>query len=304
MKKKLLSIFFSSLLLLSAVGCGSQPPEDLDEELPPEIEFTMEAYQDADGILRLTQKDETGAESIIETGGLSITVTKGETVESAMTYFDYVSIEPFREGDTFEGWMEYSVTITVDEDGFEDYTSEIVSDKLYTTEDLMAMTVTTPGYYVAKWASIPVEDYFSAADAWHYINTSGAFAFSAAEGTMTFQQADGTQLQSSHYTYWLEEGQALNDIMGVDSYAALIGIEKEGATFTGWTLLEGDSMYWNNEPADDDTITSFFFDPTDEDVQYLLLSNAVIIRESASTEELCGLSMESNKCYYAVANWA
>lgn len=305
MKKKLISVLLLAGMLLICAACGSQNTGETDPTPDPDlaeversIEVNLNPY--VCGFLRVMEDGEER-----EYDAIGLLGAEGETIGELLSNSAFSDLTPVSDGDEFEGWMEYAVITSTDADGFDSFTYERVSDELYSTEQLLARTV--PDYaveYVAKWAGIPVEDYFNTtADAWDYVTTSGSFSFSANGGTMSFFEHDGTEYDSPYYTYWLEAGQALNDVMGTESAAALISVEKEGAQFTGWTLYEADSAWWNSESADEDGISSFLYNEEYEDSRYLLLANAGIIRENASSEELCGISVEDGKSYFAQANW-
>lgn len=318
-KKKLSALMLAGIFMLACTGCSSQNAEpsaaaseteaaseaeieDLEEEIDREIDVCLNAYDEKGGMISITETGFDGSSETFEMGLLGILAAEGETIGHAMDYFGYSDITPVPGDYTFEGWLEYVEVESVDEDGFESMHYELLTDKLYTTEQLFELTVPDHAVnYIAKWAEIPAEKYFHS-EVWENAESSGAFAFSSNGGEMTFFAYD-EEFTSNTYTYWMDGGQALNDIMGTEYGAALIGIEKDGAEFTGWTLYEGDSAFWNDEPTEEDGITSFLFDPEDEDVQYLLLRNAEVIRELSSTEELCGISIEDGKCYFAEANW-
>lgn len=298
MKKLIFSLLLSTSLLAACAGCGeqSQTPDDFDD-VEWEIEVNLEGYQQEDGVIRFKEADGTDS----ETGGLGILAAEGMTIGDALSACGYSDLDPVREGDTFEGWMEYKTVTTEDEDGFETTDMVAIPEKLYTTAELMDMTVHADGVnYVAKWAGIPAEDYF-VVDAWDYVSTAGVFSLSANGGSMTFRDSDGMEGNFAAYTYWLEDGQTLHDIMGTEYYAELTDITKEGAEFVGWTLYQADSIFWNSESVEDEEITYFLVDEENEDVRYLLLTNAVIVEEAISTEELFDLSLEGN--YFAEANW-
>ena len=59
-----------------------------------------------------------------------------------------------------EGWMEYRDIMEVDEtDGYEYLVSyEKVSDNLYTTEEILDMTLDAHTTFIAKWESIPDDE--------------------------------------------------------------------------------------------------------------------------------------------------
>lgn len=306
MKKKLISALLMAGMLLSCAACGNQNTDNVEPTPEPGLveadERTIDVYLDSYecGLLRVM---EDGEEQ--EYGSIGLLAAQGDTIGGLLNHSGFSELTPVSDEDEFEGWMEYKLIITTDEDGFETFTYELVSEELYTTEQLLERTVADYAVdYVAKWASIPVEDYFNeTADAWDVITTSGSFSFSANGGTMSFHEYDDREYDNPTYTYWLESGQALNDVMGTESAAALIDVTKDGAEFTGWTLYEADSAWWNNEIVEEDDITSYLYDEQYEDTRYLLLANAEIIRENSPTEELCGMSVEDGKSYFALANW-
>lgn len=323
-KKQITTLLLTGIMILTAAGCGSQTTEttaaseskaeaetaaaseeeteNADDFVERNIDVCLNSYDEKGGMFSITEDDGNGGTNVYDFGLVGLLAAEGETIESAMNACGYSAIEPASDDFTFEGWFEYVETTTIDEDGFESSNSELVTDVMYTTEELLALTVPDhPVYYIAKWAEIPAEEYFHS-EVWENTESSGAFAFSSNGGEMTFFAYD-EEFTSNTYTYWMDGGQALNDIMGTEYGAALIDIKMDGAEFTGWTLYEGDSAFWNDEPTEEDGITSFLFDPEDEDVQYLLLRNAEVIRELSSTEELCGISIEDGKCYFAEANW-
>lgn len=181
-------------------------------------------------------------------GGFLKVMEEGETTASE---FDSIGLLA-EEGQTIEEALTYF--------GFSDLEAELEGDEL---EGWMEYTQTTD------------EDYF-VSEVWEDASSFGSFSFHANGGTMLFIEENGTEFDSPVYTYWLEEGQALNDIMNTEYGAGLIGIEKEDAEFTGWTLYEADSAFWSSEEAEDEQITCFLFDEENEDVKYLLLENATI----------------------------
>lgn len=314
----------TGILVLASTGCGNQSAETAavsqteteiettaepeaeseDEEwIDREIDVCLNSYDENGGMISITETNFDGSSETFEFGLLGILAAEGETIGSALDFSGYSDIAPVSSDYTFEGWLEYVDVQSVDEDGFDTFHYELLTDKMYTTEQLLALTIPDHGVnYVAKWAEIPVEEYFHD-DVWENAESSGAFAFYANGGTMTFFSYTGNELESDNYTYWLDEGMALNDVMGTEYWDALIDITKDGAEFTGWTLYQGDSAFWNSEETNEDDITNFLFDPDDEDTRYLLLRNAEVIRELASSEELCGISLEPGKCYFAEANW-
>lgn len=86
----------------------------------------------------------------------------GTSIETqTKDYFKFNS-EPTKANATFEGWMEFKVEWKTKSTGeeYEDYT--LVSQKLYTTAEMLALPV--PSYdvaYVAKWSDMSFDDYYA-----------------------------------------------------------------------------------------------------------------------------------------------
>lgn len=298
MKNKLIfTLFTASSLMISTTFCNSLIFA-AEEEWERDIDILLDAYDVVGGMLKVTESNS----DINEYSGIGILGFEGETIKDALDYFEYSAIEPFNENDEFEGWAEYAEVISEDSD----FSYEFVSEKLYTTEELLELVVPDHAInYVAKWASIPFEEYFTA-EAWDDSTSSGAFAFVANGGIMTFYESEDIQYECYAYTYWLNENQALNEIMGTEYYAAFISIEKEDDEFLGWTLYEADDAFWSDEISEEEDLSFLPYSDEDgyEDVRYIVLRNAEITEENAPTEKLCALAVEEEKCYLAVANWA
>lgn len=316
-KKRLFLLTVSMMLALG--GCGFskeategayeeeiQEEESYEEEFYEEtertIDITLDGYCDAGGQISLTEIDANGDEYTFETDILGLLAAPGETIGDAMDYSDLMPVC----GDyTFEGWLEYTETAVTDEDGFETSKREIVSDRLYTTEELLALPVSDhPVWYVAKWDAIPIEEYFVENPLAAYLDSSssGGFAFGANGGELTFFTNDQNEYTTSGYVYWMEDDQALNDIMGTENGDALISIEKEGAEFDGWTLYEAESLFFTEEKVENEELKCFSFMEAEEYGFYILMRNPVIYGEHLPTEQLCGITCEG-KNYYAVAAW-
>lgn len=319
MKRTLTAILLCVLLTLTLFGCGSEQLSDADvpddgadttvlpggavETPQPEYAIYLNAYEEAGGRMSVTETDGSGAAVTNCYGGIGLMAAPGDTVGQALAGADYADLTPFADGDTFEGWMEYTETVTTDDNGLESFFYALVSDRVYSLQELMELPVEHDANYVAKWATVPAEQYFLLANRNDRPSDTLAFAFSASGGNMSFMEAEGAEYTAATYVYWLEPGQALNDIMGTASGAALIDIFRDDCVFDGWTLYEADSASWSEEPVEGEGITCLPYDdgagwnPT-----YLLLENAEIIRDAAPTEELCGFTVQ-DKCYFAVANW-
>lgn len=291
MKKSLICILAVFALLLAA--CGQQETPAMETEPDREIDICLSDYYGMVGVMRA---DMDGNMEYCEFNAISVLGAPGEIILDRFTSNGFSEIVPVLEGDSFEGWMECRY-----DDELGHYV--IVSETLYSTEELMAMPV--PGEsveYVAKWAGIPVEEYFIS-DPFEEASSSGNFVLSGNGGSLQFFTADNEEYTSTSYGYSLEEGQALNDVMGTPFNDAFIGITKDGEVFTGWTVYMADDFFLSSEPSDEaDMLSIVCDDKGDDGVWYALLRNATVLDENMSTEQLCGLTCNGEN-YLAVANW-
>lgn len=154
MKKLLAMIMLVCMFALGLAGCGGSNSEVTEPCL------TFDAY--GNGCLIVEESDGEGGTVTSETGSYTFTVLEGETVGDVLDAQGVKSMKPELRNDTFEGWMEFKEIITTDKDGFETREYERLSgDTLYTTQEVMERPLPEyPVSYVAKWASIPMEDYF------------------------------------------------------------------------------------------------------------------------------------------------
>lgn len=326
MKKKTATCFFlTASILLTLCGCGStgssadtasrtadtenDTPDSSDtdsngidtsdETFERTIDITLDGYEPVNGLLSAKDADGT----VYEFDTIGLLAAPGETIGDVM---DYTDLTPVCDGYTFEGWLEYAYTMTTDADGFEEERREIISDQLYSTDELLALTV--PDHeimYVAKWDAIPIEEYFVTDPLAAYVDSSssGGFAFAANGGELVFFNSEqGEEYSGIGFCYWLDDDQALNDIMGTEYNDALIGIEKEGAEFDGWTLYEAESLFFIEEKHENDELKCFSFTEDEDYGVYALLQNPVLYGEHLPTEQLCAITCEG-KNFYAVATW-
>ena len=67
----------------------------------------------------------------------------GMTIAQLMEEWDIESIEPYCEGFDFLGWIAYESIIGVDENGWEEFTENLLFDgKVFTTEEMMSLELT------------------------------------------------------------------------------------------------------------------------------------------------------------------
>lgn len=247
MKKKMFAACMMLVLILTMMaGCASKQSEEVDRE----IDISFDTCEIDGAYLSVKEDDGNGDILESELDGLGILAAEGETIGSALEHGGYLEVTPVLEGDEFEGWMEYVEVVTTDEFGFEESDYELLTDNIYSTEELLALTVDADGaMYVAKWAGIPVEEYFQDREAWEGdVTATGSFSLRSGGGQMLFQEADGTAYSSPSYTYWLEEDATLGETVGTEYGASLLALDNYCAMFSGWTLYEADSVFWNEEP--------------------------------------------------------
>lgn len=308
MKKTRIAFLLAAAMLLTLLaGCAAEPtiPEEPAVNEEPIVEqpiyFTLDAYGMAGGMLSVTQSGDEGIESI----AWGFEGAEGDTLGDVLAAQEITALDAYLDGDELEGWMVYEEIVSTDGE----YTYELRSgETIYTTQELMELTV--PSYnaaYVAKWASIPVEDYFPEEDYMFDANeTTGTFILNAGGGTMSFQSLDGSEeFDSAVYSYWMADGQTINDLAATEEWDTLVSVEKDGAAFTGWTVYEGSSVTWNSEESADDAAMSFPYvvdDPSYEGFEYIHITDCVLYQEGMSTEELLSVANHS-KTYYAFANW-
>ena len=296
MKKLLICVLMMAVLLS---GCAQQatPMEEMEAETM-EAEFERDidiGLMDEYGVIRVELEDIDGSLISEDYNGISTLGAVGEPMGNC--FADYLSITPILEGDSFEGWMECAYDYDIG-----NYV--IVSDTLYSTEELMAMPVPEAAVeFVAKWAGIPVEEYFAmdTGDMIEGATTSGIFTFCGNGGVLEFQSFSGEEYTSVGYAYSLEDGQALNDVMGTEYGDSLIGASKDGAEFTGWTLYMADDLFWSYEPVEEEDILCLVYD--ENGIGYVLLRNATVVGENMPTEQLCGMTAYGEN-YLAMANWS
>lgn len=292
MKKRLICILAVFSLLLAACGQQEAPAMETEPELDREIDICLSDYY---GMIGAMETDMDGNVEYCEYNAISVLGAPGEIFLDRFSE-RYSEITPVLEGDSFEGWME----CRYDEE-LGHYV--IVSETVYSTEELMALAVPESSVeYVVKWAGIPMEEYF-VSDPFEEASSSGVFNLSANGGSMGFRTSDGSEYTSGIYGYTLEEGESLNDVMGTEFNDTLVDISKEGAAFTGWTVYMAEDLFLSHEIVEEEDMLCLVFDENGyEGVVYALLRNATVVDENMSTEDLCGITCNGEN-YLAVANW-
>lgn len=130
------------------------------------------------------------------------------------------------------------------------------------------------------------------------------FAFSGNGGSIQMHNYNNEEYKTVAYSYALEYGQALNDVMGTEYGDAITGMTKDGAEFLGWTLYMADEITWSNEEIYDTEILCLLYnDSGSRGAEYALLKNGSLVGEYMPTEQLCGMTAYGEN-YLAVAIWS
>lgn len=84
----------------------------------------------------------------------------GTTIKQQTERFD-LSAKPQKDGATFEGWIQAKIVYEKDDDGNLVSRCERISDKIYKTEEILAMKVPHDDtVFAAKWSNMDVEEYY------------------------------------------------------------------------------------------------------------------------------------------------
>ena len=230
-----------------------------------------------------------------ETGGYGFIATPGQTIGEVLENSGIVSVEPVLEGDEFEGWMEVTVAVTVDEDGFEWQEYSLIPDAIYTTEELLALTIPECSVmYVAKWASTPAEDYYAPYEAETIVMSS--ITLLTGEGVMVKNSEEGPY-EAAMSVATVEPGQTFGEVLELDAIAAM---NAEGKLFAGWTVYEynTDAMETSETCVEEEGVLCF---EVFEDY-HMVLREYTLCYELISTEELAEIVCEETD-HVVIAGW-
>lgn len=303
--KKLLSILCSLLLAAGILaGCSggdsSISSSDGGNEQLQEVYLTLDAYSMV-GMLSCYEDDGTGTMAENLTGAYSFIAHPGQSVSQVLEQAGVANISVVSEEDTFEGWMVYKETITLDADGFETHTFELISgDSLFTMDELLEQEMSDFSvYYVAKWAGISPEEYYEM-----YEQTYNSFDEDYIEYYLSLYSNDGVIYMGEEEPYYeidlggyaLVTGSTLGDAIDTP----IQRVEKEGAAFTGWSVYTAPVYDVLAEAPDALNENELGIDMGD--YGYLLLQDYCFYSENATTDELCSIICEEIH-YFAVPNW-
>ena len=281
MKKRVFAVIMILCLLFAAV-CLAQ------EEV--QVDVTFESYMEAGGVLNVTW-----TEYADETGGLGLIGTPGQTIGEMLQNNGVLSMEPMLEGDVFEGWMEVELITTVDEDGFDWTEYSLIPEPVYTTEELMTLTVPDHNVmYVAKWAGIPAEEYFAPYE--DETIALPSITLLCGEGNMLVT-GEEEQYEANWSVATIEPGQTFGEVLELDTREI---IAPEGKVFAGWTILDyaTAAMEISETPVEKEGVLCF---ELFEDY-YVVLHDSYACAEMLTTEELAGYSCEGLD-HMVVAVW-
>lgn len=268
MKKNLFVLLTALCLLFAAAGLAEEENQ---------VDVTLEGYMEAGGMLYVTWTDNAD-----ETGGLGMIGTPGQTISDVLKKDGILSVEPMLEGDTFEGWMEVAVTVTVDEFGFAENEYSLVPDQCYTTEELLVLTVPDHNVtYMAKWAGIPVEEYFAPYEEETIVMPS-----------ITLLGGEGNWSVAT-----VEPGQTFGEVLALDTMDV---VAPEGKLFVGWTVYEYnvENMETSETCVEEEGVLCFELFEN----YHMVLREYTVCHELLSTEDLSAIVCEASD-YAVVAAW-
>ena len=268
MKKNLFVLLTALCLLFAAAGLAEEENQ---------VDVTLEGYMEAGGMLYVTWTDNAD-----ETGGLGMIGTPGQTISDVLQKDGILSVEPMLEGDTFEGWMEVAVTVTVDEFGFAENEYSLVPDQCYTTEELLVLTVPDHNVtYMAKWAGIPVEEYFAPYEEETIVMPS-----------ITLLGGEGNWSVAT-----VEPGQTFGEVLALDTMDV---VAPEGKLFVGWTVYEYnvENMETSETCVEEEGVLCFELFEN----YHMVLREYTVCHELLSTEDMSAIVCEASD-YAVVAAW-
>ena len=280
-------------LLIALVLCLLLPPLCLAEEEAPICNFDFDAYYMVDAMLQLTYADG----SVVETGGWGISCewTEGKTIGDVVAGYDVTGVEALYAEDTFEGWLAFDVTTTVDEDGWEEYVYTLATGELLTTEEVMALPLPESyTMYVAKWAGIPAEEYFPAEESGEefVVYMPSATLLANRGGILIDSEDEDYEIDMNVGT--AEPGQTLGEVLELHR---VLAVTKEGYTFAGWNVYEVVEVE-TLDAAPEEGAT--YFEPYDD--WFLVFREYTLLGEKLSTEEVSAMTFGENDVY-VVAMW-
>ena len=281
MKKNLFALL-TVFCLLFTVACLAE------EEV--QVDVTLEGYSEAGGMLYVTWTEEA-----YETGGLGMIAEPGQTIGEMLQNNGVLSVEPVLDGDTFEGWMEVAVTVTIDEFGFEENEYSLIQDQCYTTEELLALAVPDHNVtYVAKWAGIPAGEYFAPYEEETIVMPS--ITLLSGEGSMLVN-AEEEQYEANWSVAPIEPGQTFGEVLELK---AMDVVAPEGKMFAGWTVYEYnvESMETSESHVEEEGVLCF---ELFEDY-HMILREYAACAELLSTEELAEYACAASD-HVAVVVW-
>lgn len=217
--------------------------------------------------------------------------------------YDLDSVAGVAVSDAFGGSMDYDVVVIANENG--SYNHILVSEILSVTEDEQMVTPLNQGHvaFVAKWASIDVEDYFtdaSAAQTTFFAPPSSVFLFAdGGELVCRYMGQENTVITTWDFGVRERPGQPLSEAL---AWEELMDVTREGAELDGWDIYEVLKMNSLEEaPAED--VMYFRTEWGGEAVFYYVLYDYNVLYEGLSTEEMLNLVVDGERDIWVVARW-
>lgn len=296
MKKVFLKIMALCMAVCMATACGNSAPV---EEESNELYLTFDAYPIFD-MAMLTCEYEDG--SMEEIGTYDFLAQPGQTVQEVLENSGVMITGVYSENETFEGWMEYEVMITTDEEGFSNYEYMRTSDDLYTLEEVLEKTVEYNVTYAAKWAEHEMDEYYPMEDFSDFLEGyTGVMAITANGGTVTIKSEFPETTEEGMIMSLFNDHETLSEAFVDEEMPYSVEVTKDGASPASFTVYEADALdLCYGEPEDGGEY--FWFDTEDGENVYLYMTNGKVYMENAAAEDVFDVVI-GDKAYFAMANW-
>ena len=136
------AVLITILIILALVGCHNTKTSD-------EVTIIFDAYEPSNGMLSVIKANEAGSTTVSKDVYLLLNAAVGNTISNTLIENGILSIQANSTNDIFEGWIIYRENTIVDE-------------KIYTTDEILKMTVPNYGItFVAKWKNISTKNYYN-----------------------------------------------------------------------------------------------------------------------------------------------
>ena len=295
MKKLFMRVLTLCMALGMLVGC-QQDNNDKKTYL-----LTIDGYTMYDmAMLYFVSTDN----EVLETGSIDFELVEGQTVKEIAALSGYTFKDAKTENyDTFEGWLQYDVIITQDEQGCEVYEYQLASQDVLTTDQMLESVMPKDKNicFTAKWAGVDVGEYYVEHDdtSEYFEGYQGVVAISSNGGSIkTVGNAGDVRVEEEATIFGLSDVETcLQESFVSNEYS--FEITKEGATLKGWKVYKADALNIRYEQVDHGY---WFGVDYDGNSSWITMTNETLVSENMSTDDVYNLKPGLG-VYYAIANW-